>query len=590
VQARHARIVAVLTIVAIGVAVSVGCAAAAQEDRGAYAIRSFDTELTVEPDSDVLVEERIEVVFSEPRHGIFRTIPVRYSDPKGYAYSLGLRLLSVTDDEGRPHGTKLTNEGRYVKIRIGDPDRTVEGTVTYVIRYRVRDALTRFAEHDEIYWNATGHEWNATIGRSSATVRLPGAPAVEDLQAAGYTGAFGMAERAVEITHSEPGVVRFVATRPFDRLEGLTVAVGFPQGLVTFPSPAERAGRIAADNWILLLPAGWFAFLFRRYRAHGRDPDGGAPVMVRHEPPPGLTPGGIGTLIDERVDTADITATVVDLAVRRHLTIRTEERDSLLGLFTRQTTIFRKEPLPGPDELAPHERRVMAALFAAGDEVESSDLANKFYRHIPGIREALYERLVGAGYFAASPEKVRTRWVVLGMLAAAVTALIGFGWMAFRAIGPPAAIVVPLVAAGLTMLAFAAFSRAMPRRTAKGVEARQWALGFQEFAGRVEGDRLERAAADPRHTFEALLPYAMALGVGSIWAEKFEGVYAQEGPAWYVGPGRGHGFSTRSFEQDLSGAMSSVSKSMTASPRSSSGSGGGGSSGGGGGGGGGGSW
>jgi uncharacterized membrane protein YgcG len=564
--------------------------AAAQEDRGAYAIRSFDTELTVEPDSNLLVEERIEVLFSEPRHGIFRTIPVRYSDPKGYAYSLGLRLLSVTDSDGRPHGTQVTNEGRYVKIRIGDPDRTVEGAVTYVIRYRVREALSRFAEHDEIYWNATGHEWNATIGRSSATVRLPGAPPSDALQSAGYTGAFGRTEREVEITYPSPGVVRFVTTRPLDRLEGLTVAVGFPQGLVAFPSAVDRAGRLAADNWILLLPFGWFAFLFRRYRLQGRDPDAGAPVTVMHEPPPGLTPGGIGTLVDERVDAVDITATVVDLAVRRHLTIRTEERDILFGLLNRPATIFKREPVAGAGALAPHEIKVMNGLFAAGDEVEASDLANKFYRHIPGIRQSLYDRLVANGYFDASPEKIRQRWIWLGVAAGGATWLVGTAWMAWRAVGSPAAEAVPIGSGVLTFLAFLAFSRAMPRRTAKGVEARQWAMGFQEFADRVEGDRLERAAADPRLAFEALLPYAMALGVAAGWAKKFEGVYAQQGPAWYVGPGSSHGFSTRSLEQNLSGAMSRASQSMTASPRSSSGSGGGGSSGGGGGGGGGGSW
>jgi uncharacterized membrane protein len=587
------RIVRRTVVLALAVTAIVAASvrpAVAQPDRGAYEIRNFETELTVEENSDLLVEERIEVFFQEPRHGIFRTIPVRYSDPKGYAYSLGLRLLSVTDEEGNALETKLTNEGRYVKIRIGNPYRTVEGAVTYVIRYRVREALSQFPEHDEIYWNATGNEWNAPIRRSSATVRLPGHPAVDLLRVAGYTGKFGMAERAVEITHPSPGVVRFVTTRSLGPLEGLTVAVGFPQGLVTFPSPAVRVARIAADNWIALLPFGWLVFLFTRYRKFGRDPDADATVVVRHEPPQGLTPGDIGTLIDERVDTIDITATVVDLAVRRYLTIRIEERDRLFGLMRRQVTVFVREPDPKGDTLKPHERIVLSGLFESGNEVEASDLANRFYKHIPRIRHALYDRLVQEGYFAASPEKVRTRWQVLGMLAGIVTGVIARGWMGFRAIGPPASVLVPILAGGLTFIVFVLFARAMPRRTRKGVEARAWALGFQEFATRVEADRLERAAADPRMMFETLLPYAMALGIGAAWARKFEGVYAGGAPAWYVGQGHGHRFSTSAFERDLSGAMSSVGQSMTTSPRSSSGSGGGGSSGGGGGGGGGGSW
>ena len=98
------------TALAILIAAGLPAAPAAQSDRGAYVIRSFDTELTVEPDSNVLVEERIEVEFAEPRHGIFRTIPVRYSDPRGFAYSLDLRLIDVTDAAGTRHQAEVSNE------------------------------------------------------------------------------------------------------------------------------------------------------------------------------------------------------------------------------------------------------------------------------------------------------------------------------------------------------------------------------------------------------------------------------------------------------------------------------------------------
>jgi hypothetical protein len=576
--------------VAIVIAACLPTTSAAQSDRGAYVIRNFDTEVTVEADSNLLVEERIEVEFSEPRHGIFRTIPVRYSDPKGFAYSLDLRLLGVTDAAGARHQAELSNEGRYATIRIGDPDREVEGVVLYVVRYRVRDALSQFAEHDEIYWNATGNDWNAPIARSTATVRLPRPVAAADLRAAGYTGAFGQTERAVDVSYPEAGVVRFVATRPLEPLEGLTVAVGFPQGIVAFPTAVERAGRVAADNWVVLLPLGWLVFLIRRYRIAGRDPDPGAPVMVTYDPPPGLTPGGIGTLIDERVDSIDITATVVDLAVRRHLTIRTEQEDRLFGLLTSEETVFTREPVEGKDGLLPHEQAVMNGLFANGDEVRAADLKNKFYTHLPRIREALYEQLTTKGHFEASPEAVRTRWILLGIAAGVGTGLLAVGWMALRGVRAPAGVVVPIVTGAVTSILFWSFAKAMPRRTTKGAQARQWALGFQEFATRVEADRLERSVADPRRAFEALLPYAMALGVADEWAGKFEGIYQERQPDWYVGPYAGSTFSTRGFERSLSGAMAATSQSMTASPRSSSGSGGGGSSGGGGGGGGGGSW
>jgi len=466
----------------------------AAADLGGFTVRNFDTQVTVQANSDVLVEERIEVFFSEPRHGIYRTIPTRYSDPRGFAYSLDLRLLSATDEGGTPHGARVSDQGRYTQIRLGDADRTVEGRVFYVLRYRVRDALGRFPEHDEIYWNATGNEWDTTIEHATVTVRLPAPIEQARLQAAGYTGVAGSRERAVAITWPEPGVVHVESLRPFEALEGLTVAVGWPRGIVRFPTPLEAAGRAMADNWVVLLPFGWLAFMIRRYRRLGRDPESDHPVMVQYEPPPGLTPGGVGTLIDESVDLADISATVVDLAVRRYLTIRAEERPQLFGILKRDETVFHREQPAPQGALAPHEERVMNALFASGDDVDATDLRNKFYAHIPSIKDDLYMRLVGKGYFDSSPDRVRTKYVLAGFGAGVLTGLAAAAWMAFRGIGEPAVILVPVVTGALTLLVFAAFSNAMPRRTAAGVRARQWALGFQEFAQRVEKDRLDRAA------------------------------------------------------------------------------------------------
>ena len=562
----------------------------AAADLGGFVIHRFATLLTVERNATLLVEERLEVEFSEPRHGLYRTIPVRYTDPRGFAYSLDVERVSVTDETGRRYGTQLSNEGRYQKIQIGDADHTVEGRKVYVIRYRVRDALGQFPDHDELYWNATGNEWNTTIGTATAVVRLPAPLARESLKAAGYSGQFGSRERDVTITYPEPGVVRFDANRPFGALEGMTIAVGWPHGHVQFPTALERAGRLLIDNWIVLLPFAWLGFLGRRYRRLGRDPDPGVSQMVQYEPPSGLTPGEVGTLIDERADLPDITATVVHLAIRRHLTIRQEERPQLFGLVQRDETVFRREPPPPGDTLAPHEMRVMNALFATGDEVDARSLANRFYTHIPGIRTALYDQLVEKRCFDVSPEKVRSNYVGLGFLAGLATAGVAATWLLLRGVGHPVMPIYPIVIGALVWIVFGAFSVAMPRRTSTGVRARRWALGFQEFARLVEGDQLERSAADPRATFEALLPYAMALGVASTWARRYEGIYENEAPRWYVGQHAGRGFSTTSFEHSLSSRMSHAAQAMSASPRSSSGSGGGGSSGGGGGGGGGGSW
>lgn len=340
-----------------------------------------------------------------------------------------------------------------------------------------------------------------------------------------------------------------------------------------------------------LLPLVWLGYLFWHWRRIGRDPDTSPSVVVSYEPPPNLSPGEIGTLIDERVDAADITATLVDLAVGGHIRIETVSQDRLLGLWTDQETYFTR--LPGrPDDLREHEQALVRGLFGGSDHVKASDLQNKFYRHIPKIEQALYTRLTGQGYFERRPDHIRNRWTVLGMLAGMATGAVTLFWLGMRGIGGLSIALMPLGAGLSTLLIFILASRAMPRRTRKGVAARQWALGFQEFVTRVESDRMRMALDNPRHTFERLLPYAMALGVAGEWAKRFDDIYKSgDGPTRYVGPhSASGGFRTTALQRSLTSAMASTSRSMSSSPRSSSGSSGGGSSGGGGGGGGGGSW
>jgi uncharacterized protein (TIGR04222 family) len=382
--------------------------------------------------------------------------------------------------------------------------------------------------------------------------------------------------------------VSIASARPLEPLEGLTIAVAWPPGHIEFPGAAARLGRFFADNWILLAPLIVLGALWRRYRRIGMDPRAPASVMVRYEPPPGVTAGEIGTLVDERVDLRDITATLVDLAVRGYLTIRIEKREILLGLTHQEETVFARTEKDAAD-LEPHEVILLSALFESGKEVDTSDLRQKFYVHLPGIRKALYSGLVEKGHFSSHPDSVRSRYIALGFLVGIV--VFGIGLLSLIKGGGilPHGLAVPIVAAVASAVLCFVFARSMPRRTARGVRLRSWARGFQEFVNRVEKDKLE--ADEARNVFETLLPYAMALGVAERWAKRFEGLYDTP-PSWFVGATRGSAFSTSAFNSTLASAMGRTGSSMISSPRGSgsSGVGGGGSSGGGGGGGGGGSW
>jgi hypothetical protein len=587
-----------MRVLVVAIAFLLAALVPAWADLGGFEIDRFDVDLEVQPDASVVVTERLEVVFSEPRHGIYRVIPTRYTDPWGYEYGLGFELLDVRDDRGAAHESKLSREGHRVKIRIGSAEREVSGHVVYVIRYLARDAARHFAERDELYWNATGTEWDATIRETTVTIRLPGQVADGDVELAGYTGRRGDREQAVEIERTGPAAFTFRSTRQLSAREGLTVAIRWPHGMVAFPGPAVRAWRFARANWIVLAPVVAFFALLRAWRVRGRDLPGPESVVVRYEPPEDLRPAELGTIVDEKVDLRDITSTLVDLAVRGYLKIEVTQEKQLLGLISSDEIVFHK--LEGKDvsALRPWERTVLDGIFQAGNvRVEASELEQRFYTEIPEIRRGLYERLTAAGYFAGNPDGVRTRYALFGLLAAIVVG--GAGLLNANVVGAvmPQGLFLPLLSAVATLVLFLVFSRVMPQRTRKGVEARAWALGFEEFIDRVEAERLEQDRR--RNVFESLLPYAMALGVAARWARKFEGIYAAGGqtPAWYVGAWNPHtGFTTRSFVRSLGSTIGKAAAAMTEAPRSSGssgfsgGGGGGGFSGGGGGGGGGGSW
>ncbi|UCE01463.1 MAG: DUF2207 domain-containing protein [Candidatus Latescibacterota bacterium] len=574
------------SIAILACAATILVAAAARADLGGFTIARFHTDLTVQANADLLVEERIEVDFSQARHGIYRSIPVCYTDRIGVGYSYRFRLLEVVDEHGKAHETRVRRKGRDVRIRIGSADRRVRGRVVYILRYEVRGALRRFEDSQELYWNSTGHEWNTTIRTASATVRLPVAFDADSLVTVAYAGRFGSREQPVEIVVPGPGVVTYTVTRPLAPREGLTIVAAWPPGAVGFPGRVSRALGFLSDNWIVLVPLACLGLLWRRYVRSGRDP-GSYSVAVRYEPPANVSPGGIGTILDEQVHLRDITATIVDLAVRGYLTIRESKKELLWGLVSSEETRFARNPDKSDADLHPHERRILEGLFESGHDVSTKDLENEFYKRLPGIRSALYDRLVDQGHFAGNPSTVRRRYVGGGFAAGALTAGVGILWVFWRGGVLPNALIVPIASGAVTFLLFLFFSPAMPRRTHAGTRLRMWALGFQEFTARVDKHQLEQA--DARSVFERLLPYAMALGVASKWAKKFEGIYDQAGPVWYASTHHHHGFSTHAFEQSLSGAMSRAGQSLATSPRS-SGSGGGGFSGGGGGGGGGGSW
>jgi uncharacterized membrane protein YgcG len=544
------------------------------------AIERFDATIQVDSGGAISVTESIVARFTGSWNGIYRTIPVKYRTAQGLNWTLGLDLQGATDGDGRPLRVEASRERHYVKFKIWVPGAQ-DVTRTVVLRYRATNALRFFDEHDELYWNVTGDEWDVPIEATTARIELP--PGTQGVRAVSFNGVYGSTAQEAEIQISGT-TVGLTMPHPLGYHEGLTAVVGWNKGAVTEPSTAARASGVIKSNWPLAIPLPVLLLAFAVWRRRGKDPRP-LPITVQYEPPRGLTPSEAGTLLDNSADMRDVTATLVDLAVRGY--VRIEERDDrkLFGLIgAREYLLHRLEPSTDAAALAPHERLVLDGVFTGrGAVVELSDLENEFYTKLPGIRTSLFNRLIERGAYHASPERVRTRWMVGGVVLGVMIAAFG-GGVADRFLLTP----VPfLVAGALVALILLGFGRIMPARTESGARLLEQVLGFEEFLRRVESEHFKRVILDKPELFDRYLPFAMAFGVEKKWAKAFEGIYT-EPPRWYVGSG-GPGFSPSRFTSSLATMSSKASSTLSSSPRSSGGSGfSGGSSGGGGGGGGGG--
>lgn len=539
-----------------------------------FVLSRFDVELQVLSGGDLLVTETVSPRFEGAWNGIERLIPVEYQTPQGFNYSLLLDRVTVMDEQGTPLTFESSRERHYRNLKIWIPGAT-DAARTFVLKYRVRNGLKFFEDHDELYWNVTGDEWDVPIEQASVRIILP--PHTTGIRAQAFTGASGAREAAATVEIVGAGV-RMTMTRALGFREGLTAVVGWDKGIVAAPTALDQTRTFLVSNWALGIPLLVFIVMYRLWATRGRDPRL-RPITVLYEPPDRLTPAEAGTLVDDSPDTRDLTATVVDLAVRGYLRIAEQKSEHLFGLWSSTDYRFhRTKPSREWTTLPVYERLLLEALFkdSTTDDVSLSSLENRFYRSLPPIQDAIFESLLQRKYYAQRPDRVKQGYliggIVLGMLLTFALSALADRW----GMAP----LTFLGAGALSGLLVVGFGRIMPARTLQGSRALEGVLGFEEFLTRVEADRFDRIIKTPE-LFEKFLPYAMALGVEKNWARAFESI-VMTAPAWYQGAEMAQ-FNTRGFTSRMGDMASRTGTTMTSAPRSSGGSGfsGGGSSGGG---------
>lgn len=553
-------------------------------------IRRFDADIVIDVSGTVVVTETIEYDFGSAtdRHGIFRRIPTRGHYDDRFDRLTPITVLSVRGAApDTPEELQVTSEGGVTTLRIGDPNRTVSGVHTFEITYRVEGAINGFEEHAEVSWNALGHLSGVPVSMARARVTTPGG--IERI--ACYAGPEG-SRRACEESTFEGREARFAETSLAPGW-GLTVVVAMPPGTLRVPDPIleERwslsrafsitpltVGVSAMLTLIIVFGLGrvaWSVGRDRRWegsvvdRVFGNDDGdeeivplsfGGPTDPVEFEPPEGIRPGQVGTLVDEVANPLDVTATIIHFAVRGYIRI---EEIPKKGFFSKPDWLLHK--LKGSDGLRGYEKVLFSGLFQSGDEVELSSLKTKFSSRLERVQRALYDDMVEQRWFAGRPDKIRTRWVAIGV---ALLGVAGLATVVLAALTHFALLGVPLVVGAVMVLVM---SQKMPRRTPQGVAMVRRVFGFRRFIVESEAERAR--FAERANLFSEYLPYAVVFGVADKWAKTFEGLEVSTADAtsrWYVSS---EPFTMARFSSAMdSFAVSAAGTISAAAPSASSGS------------------
>jgi uncharacterized membrane protein YgcG len=596
-------------------------------------INDYDVDITINKNASILVSETINVTTDGDiiKHGIFRDIPTKYKTPQGYNYDVALHLISVQKD-GSDEPYHSEEMGNGIRIYVGQAEELLPpGTYTYKLTYSVTRELGFFANHDELYWNATGNGWGFSILKAKATVHLPKNTHI--LSTTAYTGATGAKGDDFKTTDITPNEVLFTTTAPLPPENGLTIVVNWPKGIIKEPTLDTKIKNFVSDNRPLILAAGGYVFLVVFYLIAwfrlGRDPKTNT-VIPLFEPPAEFPPQALGYIKDMGYSNKQFTAAIINMAVNKYLTIeKTEDGDYVLTKISMSNS-----------QLSPSEKVISKELFKDQSELILKQANHEQISEAISEFEASLEQKLRPNYFEThssiiflgciisllsmielvinNSNLIFGPVVVLVSMYFIVWAPVANSYLQYRNKKSSGSLIIFLIMAILCTVVFSVsyfiiilfsdewpicflvvlfaatnllFKYLMKQPTQIGGDLISKIKGFELFLRATEQDQINfRNPPDKTpELFEKYLPYALALGLEQAWSMQFVQVFAQMqySPTWY----RGYGYTTfvaSDFSQSIGGSLSTAIASSSTAPGSSSGSGG--FSGGGGGGGGGGGW
>lgn len=531
-------------------------------DSPAGQVTSYDAKVRLGGDGVLHVEETVAV--NAGGDGFSRTLQTRVRADAQQDRKYEVRDVKVTVG-GKPAdglSTEDVDGGQKISVNAGS------GTSSLEYSYTVTGAVADSTEGLEVSWPVV-QGFSQSVSKATVSAEVPFATWV-----ACFAGRPGS---SMPCTSSQLGEGTGVEIEQLGVPAGgrLTFLIGLSSQSTVSPNAefVERRslgraftvdGSTVGLSSLLLglgvLGAAALWLLRGRDATRGSGPAGPSrPVLdsgdgPQFAAPDGIRPGQVGTVADETADVVDITATLLDLAVRNYLEIVELPRS---GEFGRLDWRLERRNEGGP-ELLPYEKMLLDAVFADGETVQVSELGPALRPRLDTVREHLYADVVTQGWFSQRPDAVRNRWTTAGVvliLAGVVLTVVLALATKFGLVG----LAVILAGAALALA-----GQLAPARTARGSAVLRQIGGLRDYLANEsstdlpEHHRLEFASR--------CLPYAAVLGLTEKWAVEIANTDDDETPdegiGWYSGPDNWHlsniGESLSAFVTTFNGSVSSA--------------------------------
>jgi hypothetical protein len=525
-------------------------------------ITAYTAEATLTKDGALQVKETVDLTAGGTTFSRTLATRVRADSERDRTYDVSDVSATVNGQPAQGFENASIDDGRRLTLN-------VSGQSKIVYSYTVDNVVAESTEGREVSWPIV-QGFGTAVPKASVTVDVPFATWVTCIS--------GRVGSSMPCTSSQLGESAALQIDQNGVPAGgrMTFLTGLSDQATVQPN-AEFATRwtlgraFTADSSTLGLAAlifgigllGAAALWFFRGRDAGKV-GGGAPERPvldssdgpQFAAPDGIRPGQVGTVVDETADVVDITATLLDLAVRNYLTIVELPRRSEFGKLDWELHRLNQ----GGPELLPYEKALLDAVFADGDSVVVSSLGASLRPRLNLVREQLYADVVTQGWFNNRPDAVRNRWTTAGVV------LLGAGVVLTIVLAIVSKYALVGFAVMLAGLVLALVGQVAPARTARGAAVLGRVAGLQRYlhdetsADLPQSHRLEFASR--------CLPYAAVLGLTEKWALEIAATDDDDDPdagiGWYSGPENWH---LSDIGESLSNFVTSFGGSLTTARR-----------------------